>query len=215
MNEELITPLPGINIITSDENEFPISTFDLVVIVEPDPESYMPLPGDVNKLQSFLEDKFELFDYELDSDNPICLKEPDVVWIRYYPDEVCYFDDFAELSGKRCTFFIYGSEDLDHFGYYLQGFSNKFPDSKVSVIGGMFEDEVICVANFIHQMNLDTSILTRYCISNKSFVNLDNLIDYVLWVRNAERKIGDGAKTLLDEDEDIIGFESDSDDLAD
>jgi len=39
----------------------------------------------------------------------------------------------------------------------------------------MFEDDVIRVANVIQEAGLDTTVIARYCLSSKVFINLVDL----------------------------------------
>lgn len=199
MTNETLNPLPGVIISSSDENDTPITSFDLVVIIEPDPESYMPLPGDIDKLNEYIMDLYKKYNNEFDPDNPLYIKEPIVVWLRYYAEEVNYFDEFANVSLARVVFNIFDSEDLEQFNFYLQGFVKSYPEGKVALIGGMFEDEVVFVANFIQNFRLYATILTRYCLSNKAFFNLENALIYDQWVRNSGRKDGEEYKSWLDD----------------
>ena len=199
MTDETLKPLPGVIISNSDENETPITSFDLVIIVEPDPESYMPLPGDINKLNEYIMGLYKNYDNEFNPDNPLNIKEPVVVWLRYYSEEVNYFDEFANVSLARVIFNIFDSEDLEQFNFYLQGFVKSFPEGKAALIGGMFEDEVIYVANFILNFGLDVTILSRYCLSNRAFFDLENALTYDQWVRNTGRKDGEKYKSWLDD----------------
>lgn len=45
----------------------------------------------------------------------------------------------------------------------------------MAVLGATFEDDVIRVANVIQEAGLDATVIARYCLSSKAFINLDDL----------------------------------------
>ena len=55
------------------------------------------------------------------------------------------------------------------------------------------------IANIVKNNGLPATILTRYCISNKSFMDLENLLGYDQWVRSAGRNEGDEYHSWLEE----------------
>jgi hypothetical protein len=76
----------------------------------------------------------------------------------------------------------------------LDGIAKSYPaQNRVAIVGGTYGDEIIRAANAVQSLGFDTTIVTRYCISENVFINLDDVIDLL----NAERKklLGD----LLDD----------------
>jgi len=71
-------------------------------------------------------------------------------------------------------------------GYYLKGIAQEHPDWKVAVVGAMLEEDVIRVSNFVDQIGLSTTVLTRYCLTRDHFVNLDALDSYQSWLLTSE-----------------------------
>ena len=59
--------------------------------------------------------------------------------------------------------------------FYIKGVAQEHPNWRVAVLGAMFEDDVIRIANVIQGAWLDTTVIARYCLSSKPFVNLDDL----------------------------------------
>jgi hypothetical protein len=192
MTQFVVEPSPNISISDADEAGLPLSYFHLVVLVEPDPETYMAMPGDIHKLEFVLRtlaasirnevNPHRLVEYDIDI--PEDIERTCYVWVRYGDSDL--FDDVAASVRDHVTFTLVDASDLEHLTYYLQGLTSNHPDWRAAVIGGMFEDDVIRIANLIQDFGLETTVLTRYCISNKTFVNLDSLADYVEWLRSAE-----------------------------
>jgi hypothetical protein len=197
MTQFIVEPSPDVTISDADETRLPIGYFHLVVLVEPDPEMYMAMPNDIHKLEFVLRNiamairnevnPHRLIDYEIEIPEDVDLTY--FIWIRYGDSDL--FDDVAEVVGHQVTFTLADAGDIENFTCYLQGMVDNHPDWRVAVIGGMFEDDVTRIANLVQEYGLEVTVLTRYCISNKTFVNLDNLADYVEWLRSAEGNEGD------------------------
>ncbi len=218
MAEFIVNPHPEVILSDADERQLPLTSFHLVVIVEADPESYMPLPGDIEKLGEVLYNFFVPFEAEIDPENPVANpdKHPlDVdktifIWLRYDDENVNYFSNFAEAAFTKVNFTLNDYEDFEQLEYYLKGVIAEHPDWRAGIIGAMFEDEVIGVANLLQRTGFATTVLMRYCLSNQVFINLDNLSDYVQWVRLAGREQGDPFHSWFDEWIEDHGIEIDS-----
>lgn len=207
MNNNIVEPLPGVIVTDDDEKALPLRSFHLIVIVEPDPESYLLPPGDLEKFGQYLYEKYELFDIELDPDNPLSIpstfiddiEETAVIWLRYSDDFTNLFSKFADMPYTKANFILWDASDMRHFEYYLKGIKEQHPAWRVAVIGAVFEDEVMQIANIISNNGFTTHVLTRYCISNQIFINLDNLIELEQWTRTAGRKEGKEYHSWLDD----------------
>jgi len=53
----------------------------------------------------------------------------------------------------------------------------------VAILGAMFEDDVIRVANAIHESGLETTVIQRYCLSSEAFDNLDDIFALIAKLR--------------------------------
>ncbi len=185
-----VQPNPGVAISDADENTMPLNYFHLVVIVEPDPESYMPLEEDAPKLEFVIQGMSESISDENDPDRiiqyeiqiPDDAPETNYLWLRY--DGISYFAPVIRGITIKAAFYLSEYDDLDHFGYYLRGIFPEAKEWRVAVIGAMFEDDVIRIANFIDESGFSATILKRYCLSNSTFINLDNLLEYTDWLRS-------------------------------
>lgn len=190
-----VEPSPQINISYQNPEELPITDFQLILMVEPDPETYMIFPEDHQNLSYLLRDMQRVIEWELDPDRVYAKDEskvteryePAYVWIRYF-DDVSLYGNIADYVSCDVTINLMVYDLLDHLKFYLQGVYSEHPDWKVGVFGAVIEDDVINVANLSQETGFSTTVLTRYCISNKAFANLDDLYEYDTWVRNAGRK---------------------------
>ena len=197
MTNFIVEPQPGIILSDSDENELPLFSFHLVVIVETDPESYMLPPDDIGRLGEFVYGLFTRFDAETDPDlrskgelkYPRDVDETIFIWLKYEDSNDNYFDSFAEAGFSRVQFRLVDSEDTEQFEYYLKGVYSVHPDWRVALFGAMFEDEVIGTANVVQTIGFSTTVMTRYCLSNKVFLDLDNLPDYDQWALTAGKGV--------------------------
>ena len=159
-----------LTITAADAVTTPLSSFDLLVIVEPDAEEWMNLdeahfPNILHEINQGIVD--ELFPDEDDLVRP-----PHVVYVKISP--VDYF--LPAVDELIIDAFFDFADDLVHLGFYARGVAAVQPDWKVVVIGATFENEVIQVANLFQEAGLGTTVLTRYCLSEKAFINLDELL---------------------------------------
>ncbi len=186
MDEFLEKPNPAIQISDADEAHLPMLSFHLLVIVEADPDTYMPQPKAVKKLNSVLDELAEKFNAEIGMEQDIeyAVPRPDdagfpvFIWVRYEDDEVNYFTRFVELVAPDVTFNLVSYDGLEHLRWYLQGVAQQHPTWRAAVVGAMIEDDVIRIANSIQECGLSTTVIRRYCLSSQGFVNLDNLAEY-------------------------------------
>ncbi len=65
MTDFVVPPSPSIILSDADEHLLPLGSFHLVVIVEADPNSYMPLPGDIKNLGEVMYDLFSRYEKEI------------------------------------------------------------------------------------------------------------------------------------------------------
>jgi len=208
MTEFLEQPHPSIIFSDADQHDLPIEHFHLVILVEPDPETYMELPADSSKLKFVLNQIDEAIDAEIDPDREgdyepgIQLADSTTfVWLNYFGSE--YFSEVADTVCVTATFTMFDYDDLENFRYFLRGIAADHSDWRIAITGAMFEDDVIRVANLVQELGFETTVLTRYCLSNKTFVNLDNLFAYQDWLLQHGGFEADNWLGLGDEDEDL------------
>jgi hypothetical protein len=189
MTDFLVNPDPKVVITDADTAELSLLSFHIIAIVEPDPETWMVFPG------NNIGDVMDLFNMglsaELDPDNDMYvhneniiyhldkIQSPNLLWIQYAGDDN-FFDEAAFLS--NAIFRLSDYDDFENLGFYFQGVKRSHPDWKVAIVGGMFEDDVIRMANLIAEIGFPTTVVARQCISRNAFVNLDALISYKAWM---------------------------------
>lgn len=221
MNEFEVEPLPGVVLSDEDMQGLPLLSFHLVVIVEPDPDSYLLIPEDTEKFGYYLHDKFIDFDKELDLDSPISShplfqqdrESTEFIWLKYQDELVNIFTNFAAHAFTKVQFLLSNGEDSESLGYYLKGIYADHPDWRVAIIGASFEDEVIYFANYVKTMGFSTTVLTRYCMSKQAFINLDNFIGYQTWLRRAGHNEDTPYTSLLDDWLQEHGIDLDDDEI--
>jgi hypothetical protein len=198
MSDFEVEPLPGIVICDAEETELPLQTFQIICIVESDPESYMSYPEDSKNRKYRMKEMLKRFKVEVDPEGSKFDKRVDserkptnFIWLYYdseeYEEDINYFKKFAEASYARVNFKLWDSEDTENLKFYLQGVFSLHPDWQVAIIGSMFEDEVMTNANLSKEIGFPTTVLTRYCLSRKAFINLDDAIEYMQWTMHAEK----------------------------
>ena len=107
-----VSPVPGVVISDDDEQKLPLLNFNIVVIVEPDPYSYMPFDSDLKKLGELIYFLYSRFEFETDLDN--ILEYPGLnisknhksifIWLTDEDQTVNYFKDFAQSIFSRVIF---------------------------------------------------------------------------------------------------------------
>lgn len=170
MTRKLIQPHPALQIRTEKRRELPLSEFQLLIIVEPNPEHWTLHPGEEARFAHRTHQLSDLIMDELTDNgsahNLDAYQQMIVLWIKGslvpYSNPV-----IEELSDLTITnLFDYGH--LQHLGYYITGISIYHPDWKAAVIGAAEQQEVIRVGNVVQENGLWTTILTRYCYPNKA-----------------------------------------------
>ena len=181
MTDFLVPPHPEIKISSLDFEHLPLVNFHIIAVVEPDPESWMPNLGDDDNLGATLEVYSQMVIDELYPDFDLSSLAVEVAQDVAYPRVIWvggravsfYYEDIADLHAKVA--FTFDFEEYEDLRYYIQGVAQEYPNWRVAILGAMFEDDVIRVANVIQEAGLDTTVIARYCLSSKAFVNLDDL----------------------------------------
>jgi hypothetical protein len=200
--EESMPLDPRVKVSDLDISSLPLRNFHIVILVEPDPETWIMPEEDENNLSELLDMYSELIIEDAIGDiDPANISVPiakdveeTLIVIVSESNEVLYFESVAEFGD-----FIIKKNDFE-FGrlrVLLDGIAKNYPAwNRIAIIGGMFGDEIPRVANVVQAAGFDATIVTRYCISEKVFVNLDDLFDAL----NAERKriLGDRSETDMD-----------------
>jgi len=180
MTNFIVQPNPQIKISDQDSVHLPLLNFHFIALVEPDPENWMPFLGDGPKLSSILELYTEIIFDELDPDEPRSREDidfapdfvfPKVLWVG--GTALSFYDEIAEIYAR--VVFNDDYEEYEDLRYYFQGVARAHPTWRVAVLGAMFEDDVIRVANAIQESGLETTVIQRYCLSSDAFINLDDL----------------------------------------
>jgi hypothetical protein len=192
MTEFLVPPNPEIKISHLEFEQLPLVNFHIIAVVEPDPETWMAGLGDDEKLDAVLDAYTNMISDELYPDfNFSAFKNIKVASDVKYPrmiwagggDASAYF---GGIEGPFAATFPSDFEEYDDLRFYIQGVAQNHPTWRVAVLGAMFEDDVIRVANVIQEAGLDTTVVARYCLSSNAFINLDELFA----LRNELRRKG-------------------------
>ena len=181
MTDFLVPPNPEVNISSLDFEHLPLVNFHIVAVVDPDPESWMPNLSDDENLDAALEVYTQMVSDELYPDFDLSslvvevakdVTYPRVIWVGGGAVSF-YYEDIADVHAKVA--FTFDFEENEDLRFYIKGVAQEYPDWRVAVLGAIFEDDVIRAANVIQEAGLDTTVIARYCLSSKAFVNLDDL----------------------------------------
>jgi hypothetical protein len=171
---------PKVKVSELDIPDLPLHNFHIVLVAEPDPDTWMITQGEEEQFHETLEITSDLILNEVFGDGELPdlnveLAE-DVVEPRLVTIGECeipwFFPGIEWISRVRFGFADFEFEDL---GFYLQGVANQHPTWRVAVVGAVIGDEVTRIANVAQKAGLDTTIVTRYCFTSQSLVNLDEL----------------------------------------
>lgn len=182
---------PKVKISDLDLSSLPLRNFHIVVVVEPDPETWAMPDDDMENFSKLLEMYAELI-----IDDAIGEVDPSAITVPI-PEDVkktfiimvgegfggyYHFEPVVEYSD-----FIVNADnfEFEKLRLLLDGIAKNYPtEDSVGIVGGMYGDEIVRAANAVQSLGFDTTIVTRYCISEKVFINLDEVFDLL----NAERK---------------------------
>jgi len=190
MTKFIVEPNPSVVISDAEIADLPLSNFHIVAVVEPDPESWMAHQKDEEKLSELLGIYCDLIDGELFKDSELNsvlaqtaafssgVIEPRVIWVGGLESHF-----FEPISYWSSVIFNDYYEELEDLRYYVRGVADEHQNWRAAVIGAMYEDEVMRVANMFEESGLDVIVLTRYCLSRQSFINLDDLFDEISAIR--------------------------------
>lgn len=155
-----------------------LGNFHIVIVSEPDPETWMANLDETGEFAQILQIHSELIVEELygefelpeggleiadDVQRNILVAVGETEVPRYYYQAV----EFAHAVFK------FEEMEYEQLSYYLRGVADQHPDWRVAVVGGVYEDEVVRVANTVQKAGFDTTIVTRYCISSHSLIDID------------------------------------------
>lgn len=165
-------------LVTDDQGtHFPISHFDLVVIVEPDQSKWTPdREFDLdNALEEIWDIQCEMISHEAFSEESLAnmnsvvssAEETRFLWLRNYAFN--YYGKFADGAAQIVFHYDNHRNFSEDMHWYLHAAHDHHPEWRVAVIGGLFEVDVVKVANQIHAMGFNTTVLTRYCLSASGF----------------------------------------------
>ena len=183
-----VQPHPAVQIRDDSLYDLPLGFFDLIVIVEPNPETWMVSPEDEAEHTRFAQVMLDSIDLEyqallgilneesLQAFNPDIALNPEMKIIRLM--NMSENIDFFECDTTRyadATFFYEVGETLipEFFSLFFTALKPCYPAWRVAVFGAIFEDEVMRTANAIQAAGFDTTILTRYSMSERGFVRLE------------------------------------------
>ncbi len=175
---------PKVKVSDADIRELPLYNFHVVVVVEPDPETWVLPDEEFESLSEFLEMQCDLIAQDvIDSDELADIALPPrakdveqtlMIIATEGLDVLLYFepvDQYSQFTIKDNNF------EFDKLRLLLDGIAKSHPEwNRIAIVGGVYEDEVIRAANTVQAAGFDTTIITRYCISEKIFDNLDDIL---------------------------------------
>lgn len=165
MSTRLIQPHPSLSIRSEDRHLLPLSNFQLLIVVEPNPETWTLAPGEESTYSYRTQLLSEMIMDEITDDGSDPHQEAFsklvVVWLKgsLFPYSNQVIEELSDLT--ITTLFDYGH--LEHLGYYITGISIANPDWHAAVIGAAEQQEVIRVGNVVQENGLWTTVLARYC----------------------------------------------------
>jgi 5,10-methenyltetrahydromethanopterin hydrogenase len=180
MNDSSYDLHPKVKVSELDIPDLTLCNFHIVLVAEPDPETWMITTDDEEQFHETLEIISDLILNEVFGNGELPdlkvelakdVEEPRLVTVGEC--EIPWFFPRLEwISRARFGFSDFEFKDL---GFYLQGIANQYPTWRVAVVGAVIHDEVTRIANVAQKAGLDTTIVTRYCFTSQSLVNLDEL----------------------------------------
>ncbi len=195
---------PKVKISDLDMSELPLYNFHVIVLAEPDPETWA-MPDD-EKFSQLLEMHSELIiddvigDIEYLNFVPMPWAEDANETLIIMAGEGMVGDFFKDVEPHSRYIVRSDNYEFENLRVLLDGIAKNNPTcTRIGIVGGVYEDEVVRVANAVHAAGFDTTIVKRHCISEEIFVNLDNVWDAI----NAERKRILGDRGELDENNDF------------
>ncbi len=181
---------------TADLTALPIRAFDVLILVEPDPEGWMPHPQDEEAFEEVVLFYNDLITHELEGweghevpESPLPIVETRVIWTGIDEGEV-YGMVAEHWATAKFRYFNVDGELFAELAYYLQGLYLAHPKFRVAVVGATIENEVMEVGNLVAGFGFETTILTRYCFSQDAFVNLDDFYAQLNARRRTMREMG-------------------------
>ena len=172
---------PQIKVSDVDFPDLFLGNFHMVVLSEPDPETWIARLEEEDEFYQLLQFHSDLIVEELygefeipeggleladDVQGTLLVAVGEGVEIPlYYHHAISY----AHALFRSDTF------EFERLNYFLRGVATEHPNWRVAVIGGVYEDEVVRVANTVQEAGFDTTIVTRYCISSNALVDMDEL----------------------------------------
>lgn len=171
---------PQVKVSELDIPDLPLHSFHIVLVAEPDPETWMITPGEEEQFHETLEIISDLILNEVFGNGELPdlnvevaddVEEPRLVMVGEC-EIPWFFPSIEWISRARFGFADFEFTDL---GFYLQGIASQHPTWRVAVVGAVIGDEVTRIANVAQKAGLDTTIVKRYCFTSQSLVNLDEL----------------------------------------
>lgn len=203
--DESVQLNPKVKISDLDISSLPLRNFHVIVLVEPDPETWVIPDNDIDNFYKLFKMYSDLIIEDVFGDiDPSFItapfsddvKETFIIMVGEGLGESFYFDPVTIYS----DFIVNNNNfEFEKLRLLLDGIAKNHPAwNRVGIIGGTYGDEIARVANAVQSSGFDTTIVTRYCISEKVFVNLDEKIDMLI----AERKkyFGDSWENGIDSD---------------
>jgi hypothetical protein len=188
-----ITPNP--NLVISEEGyyDLPLRSFDLLLVAEPDPETWLVNPKDEKRFYKRRKTILDMIDTEIgwemedDQGNPLNLQydpqkplaeDNQTIWIINYDAKVNYYDCCTTTGAQAMIPYLPGDTEVpEYLLLLLEVIKIKHPNWKVAVLGAMLEDEVIRIANASCEAGFSTTVISRYCFSARDFINMDDLFN--------------------------------------
>ena len=171
--------------------------YDIVVVVEHDLETWASMDGSA-ALENFVQRRSEeiMSDLwgEVDYRLPTNIAKKDPTLVLSVCQAASIIDSLDADVADAADYIVrdeYESREFAKLLFLIKHLAAACPgECKVAVIGGIFEDEVITVANGIQALGIDTFVLARWCISawSENLLNLDDALEY-MQSKHADRRL--------------------------
>ena len=177
---------PKVKISDLDMAVFPLYNFHIVIVVEPDPETWMVARGDQKKFSKLIEKYSDLISQELwgidDEATSEIPKAEDVketlVIMATEGQTIVSFKPMVEWS----PFIVQSPEDYEfkRLRVLLDGIKQNYSAwNRIAIVGGVYDDEIVRAANAVQAAGFETTIVTRYCLFQNVFINIDDALEAI------------------------------------
>ena len=164
---------PKVSLSQAADPDLPLPAFQVLVVVEPDPESWMPKANTEqvtrHAAQRVLQEQARGMEREV-------LDPPVVIWLGGLCTQL--FEPLGEVAQVALAELrMPDYTALRHLIYFMRGLRRQHPAWQCAVVGATLEDDVVQAANALAKTGWTVTLLARYCVSLEAFEDLDALAE--------------------------------------